>query len=177
MSAKHPEAGRRPQAASRARRHYEIRRLNAAENPKANPGHLALVWSDGGANLGLEAAAVFNEGILVDGFERIHLAVDVDFGDVGNNMTTVFIAAQASANGNSDDVHWFDVFSDEGGAGVLVRKVWELTLNTGANAETKGVWIDQRRALRYMRFKVWVDGATFTDSRATLHAIRVMDAA
>ena len=159
---------------ARARRTTEIRRANYEEH--AASGHMYDAWLGGDTDLELEAGAEWGVQRLVSGYERIHLSLHVDFGDVGNDMTKAFIVAQGSAVGGADASHWFDLHTEESGDGVLTRKLWEVALVTGANGMTRIAWTDQKRAMRYMRFKVFVNGTTFTDSRATLRGSRVMDA-
>jgi hypothetical protein len=166
-----------PSAPSRAIRTSEVRRTNYEEHPQ--DGHHVLAWgedADGNdIELSLEAGAPWGPQFLVTGYERIHLALDVDFGDVGNDMTTAFVIAQGSFEGGLLDEQWFDLHADEASDGVLVQKVWEIGLTAGANARTGVAWHEQRRVLRYMRLKVYVDGTAFTGSSAKLKASRVMD--
>lgn len=167
----HPEAGRNPTPPSRSIRSTEVRRTNYEESAKT--GHVYEAWSDGGADLTDEATAEWGPAAVMPGYERLHLHLDFVFGDGGNDITTVFIAAQASPNGKAADQHWYDVYADEAATGALVRKVWEISV--AAVGPERVAWPDQLRVSRYMRFKVWANGTTRTDSRATLSAQRVMD--
>lgn len=164
-----PEIKRDPKPPSRSTRSGEVRRLNAIEAKKA--GNVVVVHGGEDADTTDEGTAEWGPPILVTGYERIMLLLDFTFGDGGNDITTALIAAQASPVSGELAEHWFDVFADEVGDGVLVRKVWEVP----ATADTRVAWQDQLRVSYYMRFKVWTNGTTRTDSRATLKAQRVMD--
>lgn len=163
-----------PQNPARAARSHEIRRTRYMENKATDS--VVEVWDDGDDDLDTEANVSWGDEINVAGFEQIHLLVDFDFGDVGNDIADVFVVAQASPVGGSADEQWFDVYTDQAGDGNLVRKIYTAPVNTGANAKTRVAWNDTERVSYKMRFKLFVNGTTFTDSRATLKAQRVQTA-
>jgi len=170
-------AERIPSSRSRSRRVSETRAQNYEE--AAAEGHAVEVW-DGAEHgnvgvLGAEVAMSWGPQLFVPGYERVHLATDIDFGDVGNDMTTAFIVAQGSPVGGEAAEHWYDLYADEALTGVLVRKVWEVPLVTGANGKTRIAWPEQLRVFRWMRFKLFVDGSAFANATAKLRASRVMD--
>ena len=106
----------------------------------------------------------------VAGFERLHLFLDYEHG--GSNHTTVSVVAQASPISNPESELWFDIFEDNDGDLTVTREVWATA--TGG-VDFKRMWSEMRRRGYFMRFKVFGNGATPTDSRALLTAIRVMD--
>ncbi len=111
-----------------------------------------------------EGSADYGPALRVSGFERLTLFVTHT---AGTTTTAVHIGVQTSSNGND----WHDLYADEAGTGVLVRKVFDLTtaadLAAAFNMPTSG---------RFMRFKVWTSGSNRSGSRVTLHARRIMDA-
>jgi hypothetical protein len=167
---------RTPSSRSRGRRVNDTRKQNYEE---AADVFAVVAWNEadhGNAGvLGIEGDVDYGSAMFVEGYERIHLAVDIDFGAAANDMTMAFIVAQGSPVGGASAEHWYDLYADEAETGVLVRKVWELPLVIGLNGKTRIAWHEQRRVFRWMRFKLFVDGTAFVDATAKLRASRVMD--
>ena len=154
---------RAPQAQSTGLRHHQERRVNYVDQNNR------LVASDDyeEADMVAEGAAAWGDPIRVSGYDRLsaflaHVA--------GTATTAVHVAAQVLYEDSGTDARWFDLYEDEVGDGVLVRKVWDLTTAVSAKAgwtfPTVGRW---------MRFKVWADGGNRANSRALLEVTRQMD--
>jgi hypothetical protein len=113
-----------------------------------------------------EAGAAFDAALLVHGYDEITLQLDHT---AGTTTTAVHVVTQVSYQPAEGSDQWFDLYDDELGDGVLVRKIWDVTTAVDANV----AWTIKTHGVR-MRFKVWVDGADNSDSRARLLATRIM---
>ncbi len=113
-----------------------------------------------------EATATWGDPIRVSGYDSLAMFVAHV---AGTTTTAVHVAAQV-LYADLSDAEWFDLYEDEANDGVLVRKVWDLT----TAVDLRFAW-SLPTVGRYMRFKVWTDGADRSDSRAVIEASRRMD--
>ena len=115
-----------------------------------------------------EATAEWGASIRIDGYDRLTMLLKHT---AGTTTSAVHVRAQVSYAKDAIDAEWFDLFEDEARDGVLVRKDWDWSTSASGNIAwtiyTHGKWI---------RFKVWTDGADRENSRAILWARRIMDA-
>lgn len=167
------EGSRVTSARTRARRVYEIRRLNYVE---AAPDHAATLFDTITPDVDTtdEATAEWGPAFLVDGYERWHLHLQFILG--GGDVTTVHIGVQVAPIDCKDDAKWYDLYEDLDGDGTLTRWVFDVATGGG---DLRIAWKELCRVSRYMRFKVWTDGGTptRTGTRVKLLGQRVMDAA
>jgi hypothetical protein len=146
---------------------HETRRKNYEE--AADEYRVVLHSEAAEADTKAEGAAAWGPAILVDGYERLHAYLAfVHDGDI----SAVHVAMQCATwdDKGTTDPQWYDLYEDEAGTGVVVRKVYDFT----ATADIKVAWKIPRVA-RFMRFKVWTTGTDRADSRAILRASRVME--
>lgn len=170
------EGQRRQTAQSRGRRSMEVRQTVYEDHYIAadDTGDLrqgAVVASDLYAAVdipGTEGAADWDTAVLVESRDRLTVMLRHT---AGTTTTAVHIAVQVSYTDNNEDADWYDLFEDEADDGVLVRKVFDWTTAVDGNI----AW-DIRTHGRYMRFKIWVDGAAPAGSRAVLYVRRLQDA-
>ena len=159
MSADLPE--RVPSAQTgKARRFSEVRATNLTD-PK--PDNAAAAHA-ADPTASTEAGAVFGAGLRVLGYERLTLLLDWEQG-----AATAFHVLPQVASLDAE-AEYADLYTDEAGDGVLVRKVFDLTVAADGQIAfaitTAGV---------QMRFKVWADAAD-GDTNHTLKVVRHMDA-
>lgn len=170
------EGHRRQTAQSRGLRHMEVRQtayedqhISLDDTGEQRQG--AVIAHDLYSTVDIpnsEGAADWGQPVLVESRDRLTMMLRHT---AGATTTAVHVAVQVSYTDNNEDADWFDYFVDEANDGALVRKVFDWTTgvdgNIGWNLRTHG---------RYMRFKVWVDGAGPVGSRALLYARRIQDA-
>ena len=158
-----PEIKRNENAQSRSRRVRDTRFVNYEEAPPHYRAELHAAYA--AADTEAEGSAVYGEWLLVDGYEHLdcylaHIA--------GTTTSAVHVSVQCASFAN--EAAGFDLYADEVGDGVLVRKVYDFTTAVDASIAFK-----VPRVGRYMRFKVWTDGGDRSGSRAVLECARVME--
>lgn len=102
---------------------------------------------------------------LTMGYDLVTVVVE---GNLPNAVTDLFIAPQGASGEDDEDATWMDVYEDEAGDGVLVKKTYEYT--PGGTGEFRFMF-DMRVTAPWTRFKVWGAG-TMTDSRVSIRIIR-----
>lgn len=162
----HPEAGRVPNTPSPAGlRQKEMRGTRYVDPPPHNAVLAHTEYSEAAA-AATEVAAEFGDQFGSLGYERVTFLCSV----VKGAATTLHLLVQASNLQDQEQADdWYDLWADEAGTGVLARKVYDVALAADAQVAFVVPTVG-----RYMRVKVWMDGADAA-SRVTVKAIRHAD--
>lgn len=161
------DSTRTPSAVSKVRRCKEIRELAYVDE---KPG--ALTIHDDYESVALpatEGAAAWGDPFRVFGYDNLTALLHMT--KAAGTLTAVNVAVQVSYVPNPTNSEWYDLYEDEAGDGVLVRKVYVTSI---AVAELRVGWHMPVRG-KNMRVKLWgttADG----DSRAIMRVIRSQDA-
>lgn len=158
-----------PNNRQQSRRISKIREYNLLEDERLDR---MIVLHDGAleADLEDEGSMDWGDPISVGGYDRIFLFLDYEHGSSDHTEVTVKIQAGPVRAANSP--LWFDVYNSADNSGDLAP--FSFSVPTDGD-DFKRMWNDCRRQGYYMRFKVFADGSTVTDSRALLRGIRDMD--
>lgn len=116
-----------------------------------------------------EGSAEFGPAIRTDGYDRVVALLDHT---AGTTQTGIQVVAQVSHSENAPDAEWFDLYEDEAGTGVLVRKIYEIAHSSG---DLNASFVFPALG-RYMRFKIYTTASNRANSRAVLYVRPIMDA-